>query len=223
MKYQTSISNEPVTWAITTYGYSKKDLNHFEKVGKELHVDVRTFEDKDKLITYMNTGKDGKRQDDKITLFANYSHGGNLEGNSGLWLAYREDKKTREKMDILIEDIQKFDPTAFDAPVSLFYACNTGTGGEKSFAQAWVNQVGGVAQAAVGKTTYEYMNKGQKLGDRVNRNIYPGYGFYTHGSYDNPKPSSDQGAYWGYYSSNKDAYSTSYSSEDYYYHRDGTE
>ncbi|MCP4366956.1 MAG: RHS repeat-associated core domain-containing protein [Deltaproteobacteria bacterium] len=204
IKDQTSNSDETVTWIISEHGYSKNDIKHFKKVGKELGAEVIIVDNKEKLITHVNKGKDGNRQDDKITSFTPFSHGGNTEGNSGLWLAYGQDKETRKKTDILEEDIQKVDPTAFDSPDSKFYSCNTGTDGEESFAQKWVNQVGGETQAADGRTDYKYMNEGQNVWDRFNRNIYPGYGYNTEGAYYYPEPTAE-GVHWEHFSpSNSD-------------------
>lgn len=44
--------------------------------------------------------------------------------------------------------------SAFNNPITHFWSCNTGTNGNSSFAQQWVNCTGGVAYAFDTKTSY---------------------------------------------------------------------
>lgn len=204
--------DEKITWAISTHGYTEKEIKNFQKTAEKNGVNIVLFDDKDTLITYMNEGEEKNRKDDKITLVANFSHGGTGE-KGGLWLAYGQDEEIRDATDITKEDIEKFNKEAFDNPVSLFYSCNTGTGGDESFAQEWVNQVGGVAQAAVGLTSYYDVNKDRDFWDKVGKQF--GGSYYETGSLYPPTPDYENNAYWDYFTS-------IYEEEDYFDYYDYT-
>ncbi|MNN58218.1 hypothetical protein D3C81_1732550 [compost metagenome] len=90
---------------------------------------------------------------DKITSYTLFSHG----LKEMVPLGYDYSNSRNKDLDLTKSNIKNINSNAFDNPTSWFYSCNTGTGGDKSFAQAWVKQVGGTTWAFKGKTTYRYM------------------------------------------------------------------
>lgn len=147
-------SDETIAWLIADAGWNDKDWANFSEAVSSLNVNIVKLRSADDFINYINNKIGGNsRMNDKITSSTVFSHG--LTGM--IPLAYNYSSSYNKKLDLTIADIQNIDSNAFFNPISWFYSCNTGTGGSQSFAQAWVNQVGGTTWAYKGKTTYQYM------------------------------------------------------------------
>ncbi|WP_027630040.1 hypothetical protein [Ruminiclostridium cellobioparum] len=144
--YKTSNPGQSITWMIDKGSYSKTDLENFEATAKNLGVKIVFVNSKKEFISYINTGsidaKKDTRSTNKITDFTLFGHGHPGELNFG------------SNYDIKISDISSLNSSAFSDTNSTFYSCNTGTGGDESFAQAWSNLTGGVTKAMVLKTDY---------------------------------------------------------------------
>ena len=208
IKYRKSVSNENITWLVAASGYTDAELKKFSSTAKKLNVSFMTFNDKEILIDYINSGKMGTRPDDKITLFSNFSHGGNVQSDNidhrGLWFGYQGDyyniSRQEDKLDLVIQNIAQINAQAFNNPISLFYSCNTGSGGTESFAQLWVNHVGGIAQGATGLTSYYNINTGLGLFDKLKRKLV---GYNEAGSINLPIPNYAGNSFWEYFSADK--------------------
>lgn len=159
---------ENIKWIIAREGWTGEDIAKFNKVVTEISdyysasVSLMMIDDKEQLIDYINNKNGSDRADDRITKFVVFSHG-LTDGTISLGFNY---STYNNKLDIKVSDIttnkiKTYD--AFDNPNSCFYSCNTGTSGNSSFAQAWVNITGGKVWAFVGKSDYEQINKGQGL------------------------------------------------------------
>ena len=176
--------DEQVTWAISTAGYSEKDLKRFQEIADEYGVTLVKFDSAAELQNYINSKSTDQwnlskdRTNDKITKFTVFSHG--VKGKVTLGLG----QPNSNTLDLDKNWIGGVFGEAFNNPNSAFYSCNTGTGGDDSFAQAWVNQVGGRTWAvADGKTDYANMNQGESWLDKLNRAVN---GFNTYGSRNYP-------------------------------------
>jgi hypothetical protein len=115
------------------------------------------------LNDYINKGLDNSRANDPITYFRVFSHGyeGSIEFGHGYYAdGSLEKAKLSWTIDMLNHSKFGVNPSAFAKTDSIFYSCNTGTGGAASFAQAWSNITGGSTKAAIGQTTYKYINIG---------------------------------------------------------------
>jgi hypothetical protein len=53
--------------------------------------------------------------------------------------------------------LSSINSSSFSNTKSTFYSCNTGTGGDNSFAQEWSNFTNGTTKAMVLKTEYRYI------------------------------------------------------------------
>ncbi|WP_440190709.1 RHS repeat-associated core domain-containing protein [Anaerocolumna jejuensis] len=125
----------------------------FETAVSGLNVRIIRVEHKDKLIDYINNKTGGnKRVSDPITKFTVFSHG--WQGTMALGYDYSD--TYNQDLNFNTYDIIQIKANAFNNPASWFGSCNLGTGGKKSFGQAWVNKVGGTTWAFKGKTTYKY-------------------------------------------------------------------
>lgn len=84
-------------------------------------------------------------------------------------------------MSFTTNKIALLDKNEFSNTSSIFYSCNTGTGGSGSFAQVWVNKTGGTTKAAVGRTDYAKISSGGfwnldiALGWKIARKLEGGY------------------------------------------------
>ena len=94
---------------------------------------------------------------------------------------------------MMVKEIQKLLET-------LFYSCNTGSGGTESFAQLWVNHVGGIAQGATGLTSYYNINTGLGLFDKLKRKLV---GYNEAGAINLPIPDYAGKSFWEYFSADK--------------------
>ena len=89
-----------------------------------------------------------------ITEVSVFSHGFVRDGGI-ISLGYNyEDENYNKSLNLTINDIAGINSGAFNIPKTNFYSCNTGTAGKDSFAQIWVNRVGGLTYAFNGKTLY---------------------------------------------------------------------
>ena len=184
--------DESLTWVVSQVGYSDDAIEKFKDVADYYGVNIVFITSADELVNYINS-KDvtsstltKARTNDKIRKFAVFSHGvpgmvplGYNQGDAGIPL-----QLTKEKVDNIHSN-------AFYEPNSAFYSCNTGTGGNNSFAQYWVNKVGGRTWAAVGTTFYGDMNIGESWSNKIDRMMT---GFNPFGSRNYPVASS--GAYF---------------------------
>lgn len=185
---------ENIKWIIANEGWSQDDVNKFNKVVSDMSdyygasVSLMMINDKEQLIDYINY-KNGDRSSDLIRKFVVFSHGF-ADGTLSLGYNYGtyNEKLNIYKSDINTDNIKTYD--AFDSPNSFFYSCNTGKGGQNSFAQAWVNITGGKTWAYVGKTNYANITKGGGWDIKVSRKLN---GFSLLGSANYPEAAS--GAY----------------------------
>ncbi|MCX8131620.1 MAG: RHS repeat-associated core domain-containing protein, partial [Clostridia bacterium] len=145
-----------ITWLLVNYGYSDKDIELIQQTADDLGIQLKLIENEDDLVSYINDGKDRNKTENKITDITFFSHA----KKGYIALDYGLGKMNFDTLDIM--DLNK---NAFASDVfTKFYSCNTGTGGNKSFAQYWVNWVGGTASAVVdGKTNYNLINDGYGL------------------------------------------------------------
>ena len=183
-------SKENITWVISMAGWSNTDREHFIYVAKDIGVDVKFIHYASDLTDYINCKDGSNRSNDKITKFFVFSHG--LPGS--IELGYSQDNASNYS--ISMDDIDSIDSNAFNNPYSWFGSCRTGTdvnGQNYSFAQKWVNQVGGTTRAIVGRSWYGDMNRGESLKNKIYRFIY---GFSIYGSVNYPVTYSKQKAYW---------------------------
>lgn len=125
-----------------------------------------------------------KRLDDPITKFILYSHG----LNNMLSLGYSH--KNEGELEFTVDDIKKINSKAFLNPDTYFGSCNTGTKGKDSFAQNWVNKVGGITWAHYGRSDYTNINSGAGLLIKISRNKH-GFSFYGSKSYPVPSENID--------------------------------
>lgn len=87
-------------------------------------------------------------------------------------MGYNYDMNYLKSLDMSVYDINSISRNAFiKNPTSSFYACNIGKAGKNSFAQKWVNKVGGSTMAFNGKTDYENVAD-QSLWAKIIRKIY---------------------------------------------------
>ena len=187
------MDGESIKWIIADEGWSSSQKKKFQRAindlmsnyrnfGYNLDVSILYITDIEQLINYINT-KDGNRSNDKIKKFALFSHG--LVGSIPLAYNYAE---RNQCLDFFIDDISKISGDAFENPNSVFYSCNTGTNDSESFAQAWVNQVGGTTWAFIKQSDYSNMNPKGELLRKISRRMH---GFALFGSEEYPVPASN--------------------------------
>ena|GEM_PF-2961123 len=201
--YKTSNPGQPITWMIDKGSYSATDIKNFEATAKSLCVTIVFVNSKQEFVNYINTGNIGGNGNRTQTIsdFTLFGHGHPGELNFG------------SSYDIKISDLSSINSSAFNNTNSTFYSCNTGTNGDKSFAQAWANLTGGTVKAMVNKTDYETTAYTQEqLNEIQGRNIIQkvwnkmfgeedeitklrkATGYLQGGSYRYPKEGKD--AYW---------------------------
>ncbi len=165
---------ENITWLIAETGWTEGDAQKFINAVSGLNINVKMIKNKIALFNYINYKDGTNRNDDKITKFVVFSHG---FGDGTVSLGYNYSSYDTG-FDILKGDIDiHLQSSAFNNPNSCFYSCNTGTG-ENSFAQLWVNKVGGKTWAFVGKSNYEKINAGASAINKASRkiNVFSFYG-----------------------------------------------
>ena len=195
-------TGETITWLIADEGWSYKDKQNFIQVAKnDLNINLRFFSSTDNLIDYLNE-QDGNRKSDPITKFIVYSHGFEEYVSFG----YNYTNSYNMDLNFYKEDISRLNPEAFKNPDSRFESCNTGTGGDNSFAAIWKKQVGGRVWAYEGKSSYYnimYPKDYNRLEARFCPNSRSGhirsyteylrkdYGFFRYGSMFYPEPGNN--------------------------------
>ncbi len=170
IEYKSTVGNEQVTWLVSNTGYSTDAINKFQNVADYYGVTLVTFANKGELQNYLNSKNTSQwtlstsRTLDQITRLALFSHGvpGSVE------LGYNQSNCSDLSLDT--NWIGGIFSVAFNNPNSAFYSCNTGTNGDNSFAQNWVNMAGGRTWAVVNNTTwYGNMNNDETLQDKLDR------------------------------------------------------
>lgn len=158
---QKSNNGEQITWIIADHGWSDLNRSEFEKTANRKNVESVFVSNKDELINYINNkDKDvsgmnisSSRSNDPITNISVFSHG-LARDNEVISLGYVYTGNYPTNLDISVGDLNNINAHAFSNPNSSFYSCNTGTAGQESFAQEWVNMVGGITTAFYGKSDY---------------------------------------------------------------------
>ena len=170
IEYKSTVGDEQVTWLVSSTGYSADAINKFQEVADYYGVTLVTFANKGELQNYLNSKSTSQwelsdsRTSDQITRLALFSHGvpGSVE------LGYNQANRSDLSLDA--NWIGGIFSAAFNNPNSAFYSCNTGTNGDDSFAQNWVNMAGGRTWAVVNNTTwYGNMNDGESWQDKLDR------------------------------------------------------
>lgn len=143
--YKFTNSGQIITWMIDKGSYSATDLKNFENTARKLGVRIIYVDSKQEFINYINTGSVGGNSNRARTIsnFTLFGHGHAGELNFG------------SDYNITISDLSSLNKGVFNNTDSTFYSCNTGTGGDGSFAQAWSNLTDGVTKAMILKTDYE--------------------------------------------------------------------
>ena len=175
---------ENITWIIADEGWSDSDKISFQdalniaEYGDMARFSIVYISNADQLVDYINNKSGSDRSSDIIHKFALFSHG--WSGTVALGYNY---STYNEGLNFTETHIGKINASAFGNPNSAFYSCNTGTGGNSSFAQAWGNKVGGRTWAFIGKSDYTYINSGQPWHKKASRFIN---GFALGGSHNYP-------------------------------------
>ena len=180
--------NEEITWIIADNGWTELNKSEFQKTADHRNVNLIIIENKSELINYVNSknvvtsveqiGID--RETDLITEISVFSHG--LSNNKGIISLGYDYSSSFPELNIGVDDIDAFLNTAFSDDIkSNFYSCNLGTGMEESFAQYWVNHVGGVTTAYSGKSDYEYCSDRTIIGKICRNYIEWKYGVSAYG------------------------------------------
>ena len=160
LKYMKDNKKNFNTWIIADNGWTAEDKKMIE-AARKTHipkVKIKYIKSSDELAKYINKKATGSgsykglskaRKDDPIKHFAVFSHG--YEGSLELGHDYKNDSSGLSFGKSKISSLKK---KAFaKKSKSVFYSCNTGTGGADSFAQVWANKFGKTI-AYTGKTDY---------------------------------------------------------------------
>jgi curved DNA-binding protein CbpA len=107
-------------------------------------VELNWYNSKDELTKQLNGGEKGRQGLEKISNFQYFGHG--VEGT----LITQYNKENLSKDEIANISRSAFMPNA----TSKSWGCNTGTGGESSFAQAWANRFNHPMRALIGRSDY---------------------------------------------------------------------
>ena len=191
--YMSDAYGITVTWIIADAGWSDLDKVNFSRsleVNFSGAVTIKYISNSSELIDYFNNMEGNGRSLNRITDISIFSHG--LNNNIPLGFNYSSDRNI--DLDFQQDQILSIDPNAFDNAYAQFYSCNTGTGAN-SFAQAWVDQVGGKAWAVRHKegetnaqTVYSNINGGQPFPYKISR-LFNGFSLF--GSSDLPVASNN--------------------------------
>ncbi|MEF2115258.1 MULTISPECIES: glycoside hydrolase domain-containing protein [Clostridium] len=181
---------DTITWIIDLKMYSEKDIVNFESISAIYDfINIIFVRTKKELLNYLNTATingTGKRTQ-AIKEFTLFGHG------------YKGFLQFGDDYTIDIIDINGIHSNVFYMCNSVFYSCNTGTNGEKSFAYAWQHHLGGKVKACVNKTDYEKIcsaDEFEKVQAKIERLTT---GYVQKGSYRYPVPSKTAKAYWVYF------------------------
>ena len=186
-------SNESITWLIASSGWDYEEKRQFEDVASDIGVGIKFIGNKNTLIDYINNKYEANKKTrhlDRITNFVVFSHGFLIDsGVVSLGYNYIDDNYNTS-LDIYKSDIiNSIYATAFNNPISYFYSCNTGTAGDNSFAQTWVNKFKGVTYAFSGKSDYGSIGNGFHPLDVLSRKLH-NFSYYGSANY----PVADVGA-----------------------------
>ncbi len=172
-----------ITWIVSNAGWINGDINEIQRVASSENVNLYFINNKSDLINYINNKTTSKelpriadpsnairandikytRNKDLITEVSVFSHGFVRDGGI-VSLGYNyEDENYNKSLNLTINDIAGINSGAFNIPKTNFYSCNTGTAGKDSFAQIWVNRVGGLTYAFNGKTLYRNVSDNSLL------------------------------------------------------------
>jgi hypothetical protein len=100
---------------------------------------------------------------------------------------------------IEIADLSQINSSAFQNTHSIFYSCNTATGGNNSFAYAWKLKTNGVTEAVVYRTEYAfttYTENASIVEKAAVRALRAQTGYIPAGSSRYPIPAKEDNAYW---------------------------
>jgi RHS repeat-associated protein len=179
--------DEAVMWIIADAGWSAKEKKEFQGWADYRGFGIKFVDNKQQVFDYINNKDGNGRSKDPVTAFSVFSHG--FASNDGVVsLGYNYTRNYNKNLDICKSDIfDMIETSSFRSPTSKFYSCNTGTSGNGSFAQAWVNKFGGVTTAFVGQSYYGNINVVgpffEKLAKKIDRIVF---GYTPSGSFDYP-------------------------------------
>ena len=183
--------NTTLTWLIDTTFYSPQDVQNFKSTinTQNMPVKIVFIHNLDQYINYMNTATvDGTGT--RKQFIKEYTHFGH--GEVGRILLGKD-------YNIEIEDIKRLDSTVFHSSFStLFYTCNTATGYETSFANAWQQHLKGASTVACfHKTDYNNI-LGNTWAEKKAWGLFRGpFGYAIIGSRLYPVPDLDDSeAHW---------------------------
>ena len=158
-----------ITWIVADAGWTSYDKDSIKNIANDEGVELVYIKNKGEFINYLNTRKKPyippianpsnatkrqiTRKEDLISDVSIFSHGLGKEGEI-VSLGYNYDSEYDVSLNLTISDIYSINMEAFNTPLTNFYSCNTGTDKKSSFAQKWVNRVGGITYAFAGTTTY---------------------------------------------------------------------
>lgn len=183
--------NTTLTWLIDTTSYIPAYIENFKSTVnlQRLPVKMVFVNNLDQFINYMNTGTiDGtglrKQFIKEFTLFG-HGHEGSVD--------------IGETYSMFTKDIERLNSTVFHSFFkSVFYSCNTGTGYEYSFANAWQQHLNGLStQACFHKTDYNNILGDNELERKAWQLLRGPFGYALMGSRNYPVPDlDDPEAHW---------------------------
>ena len=169
-------SDEAITWAISTAGWSEEDITKFITVADEYGVNLLLFDNVDTLIDYINNGGTVTRSEDLISEIYIFSHG----FSNSVSFGYHQENEANYRLSI--KKVGLLDASAFkEGAFTVFFSCNAGTGLQDSIAQAWATQTGRTAFGMCGKSSYSHINAFDLshpfkwLKHRIKRNKHGGF------------------------------------------------
>jgi hypothetical protein len=148
-----------INWIIADAGWADDDKKKFGEAINRLPVNIIFLDSVTTLLDYINFGKDRKVvQITRITVFSHGTLRTNDIPGPAISLGYNQDnwKVLHFVRDYLSSHYIYTEPCR--SPFCEFYSCNTGTDGAYSWAQTWVNLVGGETWAFIGKSDYAGIN-----------------------------------------------------------------
>jgi RHS repeat-associated protein len=185
---------ENITWIVVNDG---RDIEDLKDTAAKLGVNIEIVNNQEEIFDYMNNGQDREKiQIDRMSIFSHGVPGELALGYSG-----------KEELNINIEELQKAnisDKAFTDDVYTEFYSCNAGTeSGGTSFAQEWVDKIGGTAKGVKdGTTTYKHIHEGRSFSGTIHNwfERHGGVNYDESGSVNYPKASN--GVEWYKYEKN---------------------
>ncbi len=176
--------SEPITWAVTTAGYSEKDIAKFQSVASDLGVGFQALGSANEFTNYLNSKSVGSyalseaRTSDQVTSMTVFGHG--FTGSAEF--AYNQEEGVKG-FSWGIDNANQLNAGAFNNATIDFYTCNAGTydSNRMSLVKAVSTSTNSIVSGYWGRTDYAPMNTGQGFGEKLNRNGN-GNGFNTNGS-----------------------------------------